>query len=310
MRPLLAAGFLTLLMTSPIPAAPDKTRPAPADGAAEIADKLLERADFDRFEQVTVRTILDVLQEKLGYTILVDHKAILAAQGQDGSNPQVLEGQQLTLPAMKKVRIETALRQVLDQIGADFFIEADHIRVTTGANKDLVVGPRRVLPSLRPVEEYSDEPQPELAIQIRHTPTVTAAFQDVPLAEAVRTVSLRTGRAIAINPDAGDKAKSLVSVALANAPFDTAVATLAEAAGLRAFRVGNAAVLVGPERARQIERAARLSSGPDVGGESRLATPDGLDRLRQDRARREAERQALEEKVQALTAELERLKKK
>lgn len=310
MRPLLAAGFLTLLLTNPIPAAPDKTRPAPADGAAEIADKLLERTDFDRFEQVTVRTILDVLQEKLGYTILVDHKAILAAQGQDGSNPQVLEGQQLTLPAMKKVRIETALRQVLDQIGADFYIEADHIRVTTGANKDLIVGPRRTLPPLRPVDENSDEPQPELGIQIRHTPTVTANFQDVPLAEAVRTVSLRTGRAIAINPDAGDKAKSLVSVALANAPFDTAVATLAEAAGLRAFRVGNAAVLVGPERARQIEQAARLSSGPDVGGESRLATPDGLDRLRQDRARLEAERQALEEKVQALTAELERLKKK
>jgi hypothetical protein len=308
MRPLLAAGVLTLLLTDPIPAAPDKTRPAPADGAAEIADKLLERTDFDRFEQVSARTILDVLQEKLGYTILVDYKAVLAAQGQDGANPQVLEGQQLTLPAMKKVRIETALRQVLDQIGADFYIEADHIRVTTGILKDLVVGPRRTLPSLRLVDENSDEPQPELGIQIRHTPTVTAAFQDVPLAEAVRTVSLRTGRAIAINPDAGDKAKSLVSVALANAPFDTAVATLAEAAGLRAFRIGNAAVLVTPERAKGIERIA--SGFVDVGGESRLITPEGIDRLRQDRARIDAERRELEDKVRALTAELERLKKK
>lgn len=310
MRSLLAVGFLSLLLTDPSPAAPDKTRPAPADGAAEIADKLLERADFDRFEQVSVRTILDVLQEKLGYTILVDHKAVLAAQGLDAANAQVLEGQQLTLPAMKRVRLETVLRQVLDQIGADFYIEADHVRVTTGAMKDLVVGPRRTLPSLRPGEENTEEPQPELGIQIRHTPTVTAAFQDVPLAEAVRIVSLRTGRAIVINPDAGDKAKASVSVALANAPFETAVATLAEAAGLRAFRTGNAAVLVTTERARRIEQSDRLSSGPDVGGESRLATPDGLDRQHQDRARLETERQALAEKVQALTAELERLKKK
>lgn len=294
MRPLLAAALMSVLWINPSPAAPDKARPAP-DGAAEIADKLLERTDFDRFEQVSVRTILDVLQEKLGYTILLDHKAIVAAQGQDGANAQALEGQQLTLPAMKKVRLETALRYVLDQIGADFYIEADHIRVTTGANKDLVVGPRRTLPPLRPVGDNSDEPQPELSTQIRHTPTVTANFQEVPLAEAVRTVSLRTGRAIVINPDAGDKAKAAVSVALANAPFETAVATLAEAAGLRAFRIGNAAVLVTPERAKTIER---ITSGTlDVGGESRLATPD-------------VQRQAVEEKVRLLTEELERLKKK
>jgi hypothetical protein len=180
--------------------------------------------------------------------------------------------------------------------------------VTTGPLKDLVVGPRRTLPSLRPTEENTEEPQPEVGVQIRHTPTVTANFQDVPLAEAARTVSLRTGRAIAISPEAGDRAKAAVSVALANAPFETAVAALAESAGLRAFRIGNAAVLVDPGRARRIERMA--SGGPDGGGESRLATPDALDRLRPDRAKVEAERQVLEEKVRTLTAELERLKKK
>lgn len=309
MRPLLAAGLLTLLLTCPGRAAPDKARP-PAAGAAEIADKLLERADFDRFDQVSVRTILDVLQERLGYTILVDHKAILAARGADPANPQVLEGQQITLPAMKRVRLETALRQVLDQINADFYIEADHVQVTTGALKDLVVGPRRTLPSLRPTAETVEEPQPEVGIQLRHTPTVTAAFQDVPLAEALRTVSLRTGRAVAVTPEAGDTAKAPVSVVLANAPFETAVAALAEAAGLRAFRTGNAAVLVTPERARRIEGAAGLTGVRDAGGESRLATPEALDRPRPDGGRLDAGRQALEAKVQALTAELERLKKK
>ena len=309
MRALLAAALLAVLPTGPVPAAPDKTRPAPPDGAADIADKLLERTDLDRIEQVSFRAILDVLQEKLGYTILVDHKAVLAALGEDGGTRQALDERVISIPALKRVRLETVLRQVLDQVSADFYIEADHIQVTTGAVKDLVVGPRRALPPLRPVEEGSEEPQPEVGIQVRHTPTVTAAFRDVPLAEAVRTVSLRTGRAVAINPDAGDRAKALVSVALANAPFETAVATLAEAAGLRAYRTGNAAVLVIPERARRMGPAVG-AGGPDVGGEARLATPDATDRLRRELARADDERKALAEKVKMLTAELEKLKKK
>jgi hypothetical protein len=311
MRLFLAAGLLTSLLALPVAAAPDKTKPAP-DGAAEIADKLSERIDLERIEQVSFRGMIDILQEKLGYTILVDHKGILAALGEDGANRQALEERMITLPAMKRVRLETALRQVLDQVNADFYIDADHVRVTTGPLKELVIGPRRVLPELRPTAEANaDEPQVEVGIQIRQTSTVTAEFKDVPLSDALQAVSRRTGRPVAVNPDAGEKAKVTVSVSMANAPFETAVSVLAEAAGLRAYRTGNAAVIITPERAKRLEGAGVSTGMLDVGSsDSRLATPDHLDRLRQDRARLEADHQALEDKVRALTAELEKLKKK
>src|SRR5262245_61252430 len=132
MRLFLATGLLAVLLTGPSPAAPDKTKPA-QDGAAEIADKLYERIDFERIDQVSFRGMIDILQEKLGYTILVDHKGILASLGEDGANRQALEERVITVPAMKRVRLETVLRQVLEQVGADFYIEHDHVKVTTTA---------------------------------------------------------------------------------------------------------------------------------------------------------------------------------
>jgi hypothetical protein len=256
MRPLFAALVLVSLAV-PAPAAPDRSKP-PDDDAAAIADKLQERAEFDRFDQVSVRTMIEVLQEKLGYTILLDYRAILANIGEEGANRQVLEEKLVTVPALKKVKLETVLRQVLDFIDADFYIESDHIHVTTASRKALVVGPRRTLPDMRP-NEAADEGMAEAGVLLPQTPTVTAHFKDIPLAEALKIVSLRTGRAVAINPDAAETAKGTVSVALANASFETAVSTLSEAAGLRAFRNGNAAVIVTPERAKQLE--SRLATG-------------------------------------------------
>jgi hypothetical protein len=304
MRPTLTAGLLAVVFAIPATAAPDKTKPAPPGDAADIADKLLERMDLERFEQVSVRTIIDVLQEKLGYTILVDHAAILGSRGDGGGPRAALDEQQIALPAMKRVRIETALRQVLDQMTADYYIEADHVQVTSPAMKALVMGPRRVLPELRRLgDDEAQEIQAEITNQIRFSPTLTLAFKEVPLADALKTISERTGRTATINPDAVDKAKTTVSVTLTNAPFETAVSVLAEATGLRAYRTGNAAVFVTPERAKRIDDlAARLSGGPFV--DSRMATPDAAD-LRAD-----ADRQALEEKVRTLTAELEKFKKK
>lgn len=252
--------------------------------------------------------MIDVLQEKLGYTILVDFKAILAGTGvaDDPGTRQALEQSQVSLPAVKKVRLETVLRQVLDQVNADFVIEPDHIRVTSAATKDLAVGPRHVLANLRRIDEGAEEPQADTATQVHETRAVTAEFKEIPLTEALKIVSLRTGRAVAINPDAADKAKAPVSLALANAPFETAVLALSEAAGLRAFRAGNAAVVVTPDRAKKIDEASATGFPGFCGN----GGGDPVEQLRRDQTRAADERKALEEKVRVLTEELEKLKKK
>jgi hypothetical protein len=304
MRPIVVGGLLAVLLSAPAAAAPDKTRPAPPDDAADIAARLLERTDFDRYEQIGLRSMIEILQEKLGYTILVDHNAVLAALGEDGATRQALEERVVTVPDMKRVRLETVLREVLDQVHADFYVEADHVKVTSAMAKDFQVGPHRTLPDLRPTGEELTGSEVGLVTQVPHRPTVTAAFKDIPLAEAIKAVSQRTGRAVAINPDADAKAK--VSVALSNAPFETAVGVLAEAAGLRAFRIGHAAVIVTPERARQIEGLANGCPVP----ESQPGPSDQANQIRKDLSRADDERKALEEKVRKLTEELEKLKKK
>ena len=90
---------------------------------------------------------------------------------------------------MKKARLGTVLREILDQVGADYYIEADHIRVTTAAIKELVTGPRRTLPELRPVDDGCEAPQLEASIQARHAPTVTARLC---VATAVALTKLRS----------------------------------------------------------------------------------------------------------------------
>ena len=66
-----------------------------------------------------------------------------------------------------------------------------------------------------------------------------------------------------VSAPAAEKAKTTVTVTLANVPFETAAAALAEAAGLRAFRTGNVAVVVTPERARQLESAGTRGRWPE-----------------------------------------------
>ena len=84
-----------------------------------------------------------------------------------------------------------------------------------------------------------------------------------------------------------------------NVAFETAAASLAEAAGLRAFRTGNVVVIVTTERAKQVdEQFARLNPsflGATVG----FVDPGAAD----------GKLKELEEKIKKLTEELEKSKK-
>ena len=209
---------------------------------------------------------------------------------------------------MKRVRIETVLREVLDQIDADFYIEADHVRVTTaigeGPGHRARTGRCR---TCRPDAAEELAGGSEVEVIAHHAVTVTAAFKDVAAGRGTARRVSPADRAgdRRVGPD-GEKAKAPVTVALSNVPFETAVAVLAEAAGLRAFRTGNVAVIVTPERARQVEApSAERRPGPgEPAGDAGAVGPARQDLTRAD------ERKALEEKVRKLTEELEKLKKK
>jgi len=304
MRWQFACALLSLSLAAPAVSAADPKKPTAADDAAQIADKLLDRIDVSqRLDKVPFRDVLSLLHEKTGLTYLIDLKSL-----RDSGAEQVIEDAAVTLPAMKNVRGETVLRNVLDQLDLDFYITPDHVRITTSTVKDTLTGNARSLPDLYPGGE--EVPQVERKEVIRNTPFVTAAFKEIPVADALKDVAARAGRTVVVSGPAAEKAKGSVTLTLANVPFETAAAALAEAVGLRAFRTGNVVVIVSPDRARQVEAPpAGLVIGQPI-PESRLATPESSDRMRQELSRADDERKALEERVKRLTEELEKPKKK
>ncbi|HKB04306.1 MAG TPA: hypothetical protein VKD90_18930, partial [Gemmataceae bacterium] len=146
MRPTVLSAALVLVLGAASPAAPDAKKPAPADDSAKIAEKLLDRIDQERIDKTPLRDVLDFLQQRTDLTILLDTKALI----QEGvaESPEMLENTAITLPSMKKVRIETVLKLVADQLGADFYIAPDHVKLTSPTVKDLVTGRARPLPDL------------------------------------------------------------------------------------------------------------------------------------------------------------------
>lgn len=286
---LLAAVFAVPAFADP------EAKSSPNDDSAKIAEKLLERISLeDQLDKATVRDALKYLQDRTGLTILIDKRA-LRDKGDDRS--QTIDDASISLPAMKSVRIETILRKFVDQLDLDFVITPDHVAITTTNMKDLLTGQARRLPDLYPVPGGIEEIAVERDIQVRATPYVTVTFKETTAADALKDIASRAGRNIVISQGATEKAKTPVSLSLSNVAFETAAASLAEAAGLRAYRTGNVVVIVTPDRAKQIEDAATKLVPMGLGFPGGESATDF--RVKE-----------LEEKVKKLTEELEKSRKK
>lgn len=311
MRPFFACALSALALTIAASAAPDPKKSGPIDDSAQIAEKLLDRIDIgQRMEKVPFREVLEYLQNKTGLTILTDIRAI-RADGDMGA----IDDMQITIPTMKNVRIETVIHQVLDQMDLDFVIASDHVRITTHKMKDLITGQARRLPELYPVSAGEDQPEADRKDIVRSAGNVTVSFRDIPAADALKEIASRAGRTVVVSAPAADKAKTAVTLTLSNVPFETAAASLAEAAGLRAFRTANVVVIVTPERAKVAESAVTLVPGFGMGCMGQIGmAPDEMTVLARTLATKnveaDAQRAKLEEQVKKLTADLEALKKK
>lgn len=295
----IATCFLALAFAVPVFAAPDPAKPGPLDDSAKIAEKLLERISVvDQLDKAPFRDALKFLQDRTGLNILVDVKAL---RDKDAQIAQTIDDAAVSLPAMKNVRGETVLRKILDQVELDYVIMPDHVSVTTTNMKDLLTGQAKRLPELYSVLGGEDESAFERTILVRSMPYLTVTFKETAAADAFKEIASQAGRNIVISQAAAEKAKNPVTMSLSNVAFETAAASLAEAAGLRAFRTGNVVVIVTPERAKQIEDVtAKANSVAGLGGPAVGLTSDGSDtRIKE-----------LEEKVKKLMDELEKSRKR
>jgi hypothetical protein len=301
----LSALLLAVVVAVPALADPE-TKSEQINDSAKIAEKLLERISVvDQLDKVAFRDALKFLQDRTGLTILVDTKAI---RDKDAQAAQVLDDAAITLPAMKNMRAETVLRKMLDQVDLDFVITSDHVSITTFEVKDLLTGQAKRLPELSPKPDRSEE-EPDLAARVRTTPYVTVSFKDTSAADAFKEIASRAGRNVVITEAAQEKAKTAINVNLINVAFETATASIAEAAGLRAFRNGNVVVIVTAERAKQVDVMAALAATGSVGEFDKpfcagFGESPNLAKLRQ------MQEQIIKAKMAKLTAELESLKQK
>ena len=78
---------------------------------------------------------------------------------------------------------------------------------------------------------------------------LTASFTEKPLQEALKEIELRTNSTIVLANQAGENGRAFVTARFTNVPVESAVATLAELAGLKMARKGNVLLVTTQERA-------------------------------------------------------------
>ncbi len=320
----------------PLGGSPPRAAAAPPEkkillnDAHQIADTLLERFDIaQRLEGIKLKDVLALVEERVGVAVILDVNSLAGGAGMvaDGNALKDYEAREITVPAMKKVRVETVLKFICDQINAVYVIEADHIRITSSAAKEHLTGDSALIPSITG-SDAGEGSQVSREERIRLAPTVTVSFDQKTLAEAAKALADRGGRNLILAASALPKENAKVSFSLTNVTFETAAVALAEAAGLRAVKQGNVVVLVTPERFKEINPAP--AAGPngfqmglgalsiqDLEAIARLMggkAPDAdslkkdIEKLKQERDAAEVARKELVTKIEQLKEELNKKK--
>lgn len=244
-------GWFSSHAAIPEPVAAKDEKKAQADDRDDIATKLYTRVSIDKaFENVSLKEVLEFLSDKFGVTILVDGKSLqggAAVAVALNAEDQVLQAP-INVPVMKNVRLATVLKHVADQIDGVYLLYPDHIKIVGAGRAYTLTNP--------PVRDYQPDQQDDPGTEnfndiVRSIPLVQANFKEVPLQDALREVELRTNRSIMLATQAGERTKIAITARFTNVPVETAVATLAESAGLKMARKGNVLLVTTAERAKE-----------------------------------------------------------
>jgi hypothetical protein len=264
-------------LTAPAPAkAPDKGF---LDDREELANKLLERVTLkDPLENVALKQAVDFLGDKFGLTVIVDRSlgggdpAAVALNG----NEDVLN-QPISLRVMKNVRLGTVLQAIVDQVNGVYLIYPDHIKIVSAARAFTLTKP--VLRTYSGVDPDPQDAQMEPAdALVRAIPLVTTSFRERPLTEALRDIEVRTNATIVLSNQAANEAKTQITARFTNVPVESAVATIAEMAGLKLAHKGNVLLVTTADRAAEFDPPPAKPVMPAFGGAA-LGLNPGVDEL-------------------------------
>lgn len=201
--------------------------------------KLFRRVDFAGYEdpRMTLTEVLDDLTKKYGIPFLLNEKGFKYENVQDIGKTPITEAN--PIPAMKNVRIDTVLRQILNRIavpsGATFLLRRDAVEITTGTF-------------------FQGEVWENLQDGSR-LPVVQVLADKQPFDELVKTLAEQAHFNILLDGRAGEKVKTAISAELYNVPLDTALRLLASMVDLRPVRMDNVLYVTSAETAAAMEKA-------------------------------------------------------
>jgi hypothetical protein len=256
-------GWFATQAATPAPQAVAKDeKKAISDDRDDLSAKLMQRVTLDKpLENVALKDVIEFLSDKYELTILVDGRSFNGAAAVALNGADEILNFQINVPVMKNVRLATILKHITDQIDGVVLLYPDHLKIVGTARAATLTNP--------PAREYQpdgDDSQDSLNDIIRSIPLVHANFKEVSLQDALREVELRTNRSIVLTPQAGDKARTSITARFTNVPVDTAVATLAESAGLKMARKGNVLLVTTADRAREFAPPPNPSLSFGLGG--------------------------------------------
>jgi hypothetical protein len=249
-------GLFALSGAAPAPAAKPDSK-SPLDDRDEIANKLMERVTIDKpIVNVQLKDVLEFLSDNHNLTLLVDGKTFktdggAAAVALNGPDDDAILNRQISVPVMKKVRLATVLKHVADEIEGVYLLYPDHIKFVGAGRAQTLIRPN--LKHYGVADDVNDPPAEALDKIICSIPLVNVNFIERPLQEALREVEIRSNRSIALSSLVGEKGKTLITTRFTNVPVDTAVATLAEMAGLKMASKGNVLLVTTSERAKEFD---------------------------------------------------------
>lgn len=247
----LLIGWFGTQAAIPAPqAAPKDDKKVISDDRDDLSAKLMQRVTIDKpLENVALKDVIEFFGDKYELTILVDGKSFSAMAAVALNAADEILNFQINIPVMKNVRLATVLKHVTDQMDGVYLLYPDHIKIVSTARAATLTSP--------PIRDYQSPaedsvPQESENDIIRSIPLVHANFKEVPLQDALREVELRTNRSIVLASQAGEKGKSAITARFTNVPVETAVAALAESAGLNVARKGNVLIVTTAERAKEL----------------------------------------------------------
>jgi hypothetical protein len=218
-RSLIVSGLVVVFVAGGFawqapPAAAPQEKSVEASARA-MREKLAKPVTLEKgFDQGTkLQEALDFLSDRYEVSFILDRRGFQEELGSEAAE------QEIRLPKLIGVRLSTVLRMITDQVSGSYLIKPDHILVTTW---------QRTRP-----ESWKDEESRRWAVKI------DAAFDHMPLADALRELGDSSGINVVLDPRTAEIAKMPMTLTLNNVPIDTAVRLLADMADLRSVVMDN-----------------------------------------------------------------------